>query len=274
MPLTIADFMTVPEELLGVAVRLAGDLEGEGYAVTPEPYSMEQPRTPVMHATRAGALTLVEVASTVPEDLMRDWADYAKTRASETRVVLAVPSTCTVAVDQLTTIRTMGVGIYVVGESATQKLVLPQDLTVNIPLTTLTSREREVLGGAWELLGEGRWKEGFEEACIELQQLAAAHLRGLVSSGQLALVTKQGRPLKDPLRSLGSATLGSLAIYYGQITSPNSLESRVGSALGRVNDDRVTVAHFKNDTGARQEKLRRDVARNIYVVLNAVRELL
>lgn len=272
MPLEVGDFTTVPEELLSVALRYGDYLESEGYAVEIEPLELAQPSTPVFRATRGLTTIFAHVVRRPDVDEILDWAQYARTFDSDTKLYVVIPGTETIPTAHMARLTRAQVGIVAVDGLDVQLLCPAADLTVNLAIPRLPAGVHEYLGDSWDLLREGKWMEGFDEACQVLNKLAAAHLVKKLNAGTVSFVTPAGRPKVLTVPDVQRASLGTIREYFSWIAKPGTVETTVEGVIAEINANRVTVAHFKREPN-RQEALRAKVAKQTFMVLNAVKLL-
>lgn len=272
MPFEVGDFSTVPEELLTVALRYGDYLESEGYAVEIEPLELAQPSTPVFRATRGLTTVFAHVVRRPDIDEILDWAQYARTFDKDTRLYLVIPGTETIPTSQMSRLTKAQVGIVAVDGQDVQLLCSAADLTVNLAIPRLPPGVHAFLGDAWDLIREGKWMEGFDEACQVLNRLAASHLVKKINAGTVSFVTPAGKPKALTVAEIERAPLGAIREYFSWIEKPGTIETTVEGVIGEINANRVTVAHFKREPD-RQEALRAKVARQTFMVLNAVKLL-
>src|SRR5687767_4844462 len=83
-------FLTVPDELLGVATAVADYLESRGYRVTPERQDVGYPFTPTVYAKRGSTTAFVEVDAQIQLQRLAEWAAYGRSRSRDTRVWIAL----------------------------------------------------------------------------------------------------------------------------------------------------------------------------------------
>jgi hypothetical protein len=125
----------------------------------------------------------------VPLPRLRTWVAYGRSCSADTRVALA-GFAADISGEDVMQLRDLGVGLYSIGENRQLlEAVSPIDLAVNIDppdLSNYSKRIRKALGGAYEHIERGQWREGFEAACVALETNARAYLKNSVESGRIS----------------------------------------------------------------------------------------
>jgi hypothetical protein len=186
-----------------------------------------------------------------------------------------LPSEVAIGAADLALCNDLGVGLYQGTDDALRELLSPIDLAVQLALPQLTRYPNEVrkrLGGAFEQVRRGNWLEGFEEACIALESEARAYLAAGISSGRLTMSSTKGRDSTPTVRKVDGMTLGQLKDQFLSIDNPNHADTIVGQSLDRLNPDRIRAAH-KRKHHASQAALRRNVGKQMWLITNALKEL-
>src|SRR5690606_3771300 len=123
-----------------------------------EPFELAQPTTPAFRAIRGATTLYFHVFSKLDIDDVLDWAQYARTFDTDTRVLVATPDSAPPKSQLIARLATAKVGLLLVG--ADVQVVLPAaDLTINLAIPRLPPGTHEYLGDAWDLLREGKWME-------------------------------------------------------------------------------------------------------------------
>ena len=272
MTFGVGSFSIVPEELLGVAIRFGDYVEREGYVVSVEPFELAQPSTPVFRVARGLTTKFVHISSKPDVDELLDWAQYARTFSVDTRVAIALPDSAVMSMEVMGRLGQAQVGVVLVSRDSVQVVAAAADLTVNLALPRLPPGTQVYLGDAWDLIRSGNWMEGFEEACQVLNTLAAGHLSKKLQGGTISFVAPPGNRARPTVAQVERATLGTLGGYYSLVAKPGRVETTVEGVIKEINENRITVSHFKRDP-SRQSELRDNVARHTFMVLNAVKLL-
>lgn len=272
MPRSRKVFLTVPSELIEHAEAVAQHFRDHGYRVGVEQFRLEYPFTPTLVGTRRGTTIVVEVDRQPPLRKLAEWARYAASCTRDTRVAVCVPDSA-IGGEIVPRLQEMRVGLYVAGD-AVREVLPPRDLAVNLQppdLQALPRRIRQLLGPVYEQLARSQWREAFEEACQVVEVEARRYLKKGNATGRIVVVAQGG------IRTLSAGnidrmTLGQLAIAFANIQTPNRNDTVVAQALAAINPDRVGVAHHKNRK-ATESRLRRNVGRNFYVIVAALKAL-
>jgi hypothetical protein len=270
------DFLTVPDELLAFAEELASYFERYGYTVAVERQSLEYPYTPTMVCKRGTTTMIVEIASSMPSDRMRAWVAYGRSCWSDTRVALGAPGGSPLSLDDHASLRDLGAGIYIDSPSGIVEAVSPADLAVNLvlpDLSTYAPKVRKALGGAFEQIQRGNWREGFEDGCVALEEAARRYLERHVATGRISWVSSKGKVINRTPSQIERMTLGQLKDAFLAIQNPNLSDSKIAAVLKKLNPDRIRVAHKKRSQRAEQA-LRRNVGRQVWLLVAGLKELL
>jgi hypothetical protein len=264
------DFLSVAEELLPDALTFGAHFQSSGYTLKIEPFDVTFPRTPTFLLRRSPTTVFVEVASGITPALVRAWVSYAKSCQKDTRFVVALRKDAVVAPDSMAELKKLGVGLWCVGPDGPYEVLSPVDLALALELPELPRGLKRLLGDAYDQFGRGEWREGFETAAQTFEQQARDYLGKHTGRGRIT-PSENGKPVTQ--KRIAKMTMGNLASAFETISSPNAADTRIGQALKRINDDRVTVAHYKGKGAAREMKLRKNVAHNMWALVGALREI-
>jgi hypothetical protein len=268
-----ADFLSAPEDLLPATLSHGTAFEEDGWKVAIEPYDLAYPRTPFFIAKRGHETRIIEIQSSIDIPVLREWARYCKSCDRDTRISAGLDAGIMPSVEELEMLRELGVGIMTLGANGSSELLGPKDLAIDLDLPDLPAKLRATLGEAYDHFDRGLWREGFEAACTALEQEARVYLRTHANRGRISFVTASGNPKNYTVSAISKMTMGSLAKAFDEIQIPNVADTRIGQSLKRVNEDRITVAHYKGKSAAREKKLRKNVAQHMFVVVSAFRYL-
>lgn len=275
----MTDFLTIPDELVYVVKAGERFFLEVGYSVEAEKGNIEFPYTPSLYCSHQKARVFVEVSGTIDFDIVDEWVSYGRSCSTDTRVVIAVPSDRgAISQAELSRLKDLGVGVLEVGADAgdARELLAPRDLTVNISppkLSNYSNGVRKRLGLAWQQLRRGDWREGFESACVALENAARVYLKREMARGRITLVTQKGKARNVTAKQIDKMPMGALKDCFKEIAAPNKSDSVIAAALERVNPDRIRVAHKKDDARA-DAALRRNVGRHLWTIANAMHELM
>jgi hypothetical protein len=271
------DFASVPEELIGHVLHYASFLEKRAIALEVEPFDVAYPRVPHLRGVRGTTTTFFEIAAKIDVTLAAEWAKFGHMADTDTRFVIAIPGDFgSPPPEEIAALTDLGIGLDMVLPSKVVTLTPAHDLAIGIEVPALPDQLVAPLAEAYELFEQGYWKKGFEDACIVLQREARDLLLSILPLSRVSFQDQNGNPIAHTSEKVGERrvermTLGQLGLAYKQLVSPNQQESRVGECLVRVNDDRVTVAHFADDSPERAAALRRRVGKNVMTVVNGLK---
>jgi hypothetical protein len=267
-----AVFLTVPEELLEHATNALLYFSQHEYRVKPELSSLEYPNTPTMVATRGRTTIVCEVWKLVDIGNVRNWVGYAKSCERDTRIVVVVPDKARIKAADERVLVELGVGMLVSGEGGIYEKLAARDQAISLglpELTTLPPKLRRMVAPIYEKFDRD-WQDAFKDACTLVEVEARRHLAKGMSTGRVQLVTSGGVPSKLTAAKINKLPAGPLADAYAMIVSPNQTDVVAEQALRLLNDDRVAAVHRKPRSEAR---LRKSVGRHMFVVINALRQL-
>jgi hypothetical protein len=271
----LADYLTLPEELLEHADALLSYLKSNGFSVRIEHTDDTYPYTPTFLATQRHEHHICDVHSVVPLDRMTTWVRYAKSCQRDTRIALALPSHAAVKQADEEKLKLLGVGLLIIGASGPYERLPPHDQALGQVwpvLSSLPKKVRRLLGPAYARFDRGEWREGFGDACQVLEAESRKYLMAGVAAGQIRLVSPSGKPNRTTPATIGTQSLGQLAASYKLIQSPNASEAAVERALTRLNADRIAFAHYRANAVA-EKRLRRNVGQHLFVIINALKTL-
>jgi hypothetical protein len=267
-------FKTVPDPLVEHAEYAFAHFRSLGYTVRTEPSSILYPYSPTLVCTRERTTVIVEVLRLIHVGRAQAWAAFARSSGRDTRVAVCVPSSQAIIPQDEQALRSMGVGIYTTSATGLVERVVPIDLGLNVglpPLDSYPARVRRSLGPAYEQFSRSQWREGFGDACQALEVAARRHLKTGCKRGRTKLVAKRGTRVPSASQ-IDRMTMGQLARAYADILAPNYVDKVVGEVLSKVNDDRIGAAHHKLKP-AIEKRLRTNVGQNMWLIANALREL-
>ncbi len=269
------EFRTVPEELLGIASAASTWLKNRGHKVTPERHEIGYPFTPTLYGKRHMAIALIEVDAEVVIDRMKEWVAYGRSRRSDTRVWCAMPDHAARTGKQDLQLTELGVGLLLISDGKAVETIPAKDLALNVELPAIDGLPRRVqkaLGPVYEHFERGEWREGFEEACLALEDAARQHLWKGVKAGRIAVVSASGNQEHLTKKKIDRFTMGDLAQRYGLIVQQTHADRVIGDTLKLVNPNRVGVVHHKRKAAA-EAKLRRDAGKQMWQMIGALKEI-
>jgi hypothetical protein len=269
------DFVTVPDELLGVAAAAMSWLKSLGYAVTPERHETGYPFTPTLYGKKQATTVFIEVDGDVALERVREWAAYGCSRQSDTRVWWAIPGSAKRTGEQDLRLNELGIGLLLVKDGKATVIIPGKDLALNVKLPEIERLPRRVqraLGPAYEHFDRGEWRECFQEACLVLEQEARKYLWKGVRAGRIVIASAKGEQEKLTKEKIDRFTMGELADRFERIVQQAHTDRVVGDALKQVNPNRVGVVHHKHKA-APEAKLRRDVGSQMWLIIGALKDI-
>lgn len=238
-----------------------------------EPFDLAYPYTPVFVGKRQQRTVIVEIQSLLNFDNLQQWVRYGKACQTDTRVYVGLAPGAGVTPEELDRLRSLGVGLLLVGSERVYEASPSSDLALQMDPPDLPRELRAILGEAYDKFERGDWREGFEDASMALEQQAIAYLRRHVSRGRITFTPSGRRGAVPTLAEIEGMTMGALAGVFARIQTPNQADTRIGQALQKVNRDRITVAHYKGKGAARENRLRRNVGKNMFIVVSALKAI-
>ncbi len=269
------EFRTVPDELLGIASAAMDLLKSRGYTVTPERRETGYPFAPTLHGKRGSETGFVEVEAKIAVDRMRQWVAYGRSCKADTRVWCALPEDAKRSGKEDRQLKELGVGLILVGDGEATETMPPKDLALGFELpdiTTLPRRFRKKLGPVYEHFDRAEWREGFEEACLALEDAARKYLWKEVKAGRIAIVSRKGKQQQLTKKTIDKFSMGDLAGRFPLIVQQSHADRVIGDVLKQVNPSRVGVAHHKRKAAA-ETKLREEVGGQMWLIFGALREI-
>ncbi len=266
----MAKYLTLDLDLVEHAVSFTAYLRDRNFSVGIEPSDIEYPGTPTLRGSRGVARYFVEVNSSCPMQVLKDWASYGKCRQKESYVALLVPVATTISGLHLAQIRQLGIGVYQSGPEGITELIRERDLSVVVSLPSLSGIDRPIkrqMTDAYAKINRGDWIDGFKDACQLLEDGARERLRRRTANGHAALVGKQ-----VTLARISKMTLGSLANTYERLVQPTSEDIQLTKALSAVNPQRIGAVHNSNDQCV-VRRIKTKFSSLMWVVVNGLKQL-
>src|SRR6266511_2408077 len=119
-----------------------------------------------------------------------------------------------------------------------------KDLALSVVLPgvkTLPRRVQQALGPVHDHFDRAEWREGFEEACLALEDAARKHLWKGVKAGRITVLTGSGKQEQLTKKKIDGFTMGQLADRFSRIVQQTHADRVIGDALKRVNPNRIGV---------------------------------
>jgi len=266
-------FRTVPEELLDCAEWVAAWFASRGFTVTPERIELGYPYTPTILCRRQQTRVVLEVMASVDIARLKEWVAYGKSAGQDFRVAVCVPATVRLPDQVVGSLKALGIGCYIVESGNVEERLVAADLAINVQLpdpSKLPRRARELLGPAYDQFLHAQWREGFEEACQGFESEVRRYLKR--HRKRIKVQTKKGA-VSLSVRTIDRMTMGQLAGIFERIQNLNRAEGLIRDTLKTVNRDRVAVVHHKSRRTT-ETRLRRNVGRHMWSLINAMREVI
>jgi len=190
------------------------------------------------------------------------------------KIYVAVSEVTVLSATAVHKIRSSGIGIIrVQGGTAIHELdAADLSITISLPeLISLPTAARPLLGPAYDHFAASRWREGFEDACKVLDVQSRKYLKHWHKTGRVRFIVN-GKVINMTERKIDKLTLGQLAVKFTEIQAQNSSDRMIGSALTRINKDRVNLAHNKWKKST-EKRLRANVGQHMWVIAQAMKEL-
>ncbi len=265
------EFITLPDELQGLANDLLAELGRRGYAYEVEPNSLLLPATPTVLAKRGHETHYLLVRQEVSSEEVDKWFGYACSCTTDTRISICCPRDNSIAANQTAALRAKRIGLTIAAANGFQLASEARDLAFHARAPdrgTLKPRVRELLGEAFDRLDDGDWRPAFEDACTVLEEECRNYLLQSQKMGRVKY--KSGNKIKTPTpKQIRKMTMGALKDTFCKMVSQNQTDANLCTALTKLNPDRVRRAHNRR---ARQSEsaLRRRVGTHFWMISNAL----
>lgn len=268
-------FLTLPEELLELGVAGDGHFKTLGYSVRREKADLAFPYTPALHCKRGTIRLLVEVAETVDHERMKEWSAFGKSSSSDTRVAVLLPANAALTGRDMSAAQKVGYGVLRKDNGDIHELVAPVDLALQLEppeLQNYPNSIRKALGPSYEQINRGNWVEGFEDACNAVEDRARKYLVKHMASGRITISQGKTSGIALTKAEIEKMTLGALKNTFLAIDNPNHADAVIAQCLTKLNPDRILAAHKRREAAA-QRRLRKNVGKQMWIVLKALKEL-
>lgn len=247
----MGNYLTVAEELQPVADSAKSWYENSGFKVTIENRKRTDcPFLATLECKRLQTTVLVDVQAGVPDkQTLMEWISYCRAQGSDVRYTVALNKQ-SYPVKLLIPVKKLGIGILLLdSDFNVHEESSAQDLSVNLSLPTLqrySTRVRELLGPSWDVLKNGDFVQGFEDACVAFEGEAKKYLARHVGS-RIHIVTTTG-VRKDPTKTqIRRGTMGDLADFFARIDVANHNDSSIAKILKELRPTRNQAAHNRRD---------------------------
>lgn len=272
------NYLTVPEELLPHASRIAEHYETYGYSVHREYREAGYPNVPAMVVTRhrRRETVIVEVQDPVDISRLEEWARFARSRDRDTRVVVCMPADGRKPQDAEVRLRESGVGLFTSNDRGVLEVIPAVDQAMRLDLPDLAPMHiklRRVLGPAYEKFRRGEWRDGFGDACQAMESEARRYLRQAIRTSRVRFVDAKGNYKTYNVTSIDRMPIGPLAIAFSQIEVQTKADATILNALNHINPDRVGKVH-RTWAATTERSLRKNVPKHMWIVLEGLKAAL
>jgi hypothetical protein len=268
-----ARFQTVPTELVEHAESAYSYFRQRGFTVRREVTDLSFPSCPTLLCRRQATTLVVNVCGRIVLPGVRDWVALARAKGTDFRIAVWIaPESQLKHLPRVQVELTqLGVGVFV-SSVPVVTLVEPTDQNPPKGLPDLASRKvavRRQLGAAFDHFNAQRWKEGFDEACRVLEQLALAHILKALKSTRLTLYDSKGQPQAANLQKIKKQPIGAQIKTLEAARPHSATDALILRVLKQINDDRIKITH-RNKSAATDKSLRRNATLHMHVILHAV----
>lgn len=268
-------YVTLAPELVEAADAAFEHFQNEGYRVFIEQGDLYYPNTPTLVCKRRTTEHIIEVASSVDNGRFQDWVHYGRARGKETFVWLVLPQGLEASVGELAALRAKGIGVCSADAGGLTVFVEASDVSTSVGLPDLARERplvRKLLKASFKRISDGATVDGFKDAAGVFEEKARAHLLAGVRSTRISFVTTKGKPRVVTEERIMRMTLGQLGGAFSEIVAPTQADDLTRRAIESILKDRNDVTH--NGTNAAVvRRVKRNVARHVFAILNALREI-
>lgn len=264
-------YKTLSETSLPAAEDAEAYFGNLGYAIKRESSEMGFPFTPAFVATRKPTRVVVEVLSEIHNDRIEEWKCYCNACQTDTRMMFI--STRKVGVDTMALLAKYKMGLIHYIDGIRSQVFESMDIAFQIMLPDLTGLPKSLraeLGPAYEHFERKAWREGFEDACIALENRVRPYLWSAIDTGRLAIYNKNGAPKTVTKKQIFRMTLGQLGATFRSAAPVNHLDSTLGDIILNINSERIKVAHKKYKA---ERTLRQKVPMHTLSIINAMKKI-
>ena len=239
-------YRTLSESSLAAAADAEQHFADLGYVIRREPNELGFPFTPAFVAVRKPTRVVVEVVSEIDADRVDEWKCYCN--ACETDTQLMFVTTKAVSENTMALLAKRKIGLISFANNTRIHLLDASDIAFQITVPVLAGLSKPLrveLGPAYENFDKGNWREGFEDACIALENRVRPYLWAAIQSTRLTIYSKKGKPANPTRASVFKMTLGQLAHTLRNAAPVNHLDSFIADLITKINSERIKVAHKK-----------------------------
>lgn len=265
------EFLTLPDELQGLANELWEELSKRGYRNYAEPDPLELPAAATIRAHRGHETHFFLVRAILEINEIDQWHRYACSCTTDTRVTICCPVSAPTQTALVLNIAGKGIGLATEGVGGFRYDPAARDLAFHAKApdrSSLKPRVRQLLGEALDRLENGDWRPAFEDACGVLEEQCRAYLLRNVKMGRVKY--QAGSKIKVPTaKQIQKMTLGALKDIFCKMQSQNQIEAKLCAALTKLNPDRIRRVHNRGAKAA-EAALRRRVGTHFWLINNAL----
>lgn len=265
------EFITISDDLVPLALKVAAAIESRGYKVKPEPKDIALPATPTLIAKRAPETIYIFIAKNIGLPELKTWVKFCGASANDARIAICVQDAGPISISDLAACQRDGLGIGAIIENEFRWIAEPRDIAFHVSLPerqTLSPKVRALLGEAYDRFEQRDWRMGFESACLALEEEGRKYLLKNHVIGRTGY--KKGTKLITPTKKdINKLTLGGLAFVFCNLVRQNQVEAQLCSALDQLNPSRIHRIH-KARRARSEAILRRDVGAQMWLIINAL----
>jgi len=268
-------FGFLPDSLTEDANKVAEYYLNLGYTVKSDHALPAAPAVPTLYAKRNNTQIVIPVVSKLDLELIANWGSYAKSTGKDFRICCVLNQRHLVDPTVKEFFRASGFGIVYVSEGRVCEELVAKDLAVAVNLPTIASlpkASQKHLGQAYEQFERSQWREGFEDACQSLENLARAYLVAEIKKGRVTQFIRKKGPVSAEISEVKRMTLGALIHAFQQIPNQTWLDAQIAQIIGKLNKDRIGIVHHKNKTST-EKRLRKNVGMHMWSIINGIRLL-
>ncbi len=273
-------FLTVPDEVLGLAELAEAHFRGAGYTVRIEQAMIDLPGTPTLTLRRSPATQFVLVRKKIDQKEADIWVRYCRSRTTDSRFAVCVPMYVNIGAADLAKLRGLGIGVYCEmvtadGSRDLISLVDGRDLAFNAALpdlNTLKPKVRKLVAAFYEEFERGDWRRSFRDACTILEEKCRSRLLQNVKLGRAQY--QRGGKLRTPnAKEVNRMTLGQIKEVFCGLVAQNQIEANICKALTKLNPLRIRITH-RPSSAATERRLRAEAGSSMWTIINSLGALI
>jgi hypothetical protein len=269
----MAEFKTVPDELLHVADAIVEHLDHAGYELRIEITDLGFPFTPLVTGVRNHETLIVELSTLLDEARISRWVKFCRSQSADTRLCLVLGHEEAHKEKVTAFCHNNRIGLFSFHDGQVVEFRQPVDLAVNIDLPDLKDikpKLRPLLANAFKKISNGEWRDGLGDIYLAIEEKAREYLVQGIDRTRITSVVK-GKIVT--IEKVERMTLGQLSVAFANIQNQNQQDSLISSTLEMINPTRVALTHKRSQQTA-EEAIRRDVGKHVYAAINCLEEIL